>query len=60
MLSSNALQFENDFLEDYMKQLKVGDRAPDFSLPGADGETITLSEVYGKQNVVLVFNIGFA
>ena len=43
-----------------MAQLKVGDRAPDFALPGADGEMVTLSQVYGKQNVVLVFNIGFA
>ena len=43
-----------------MDKLLVGDRAPDFALPGADGELVTLSEVYGKQNVVLVFNIGFA
>lgn len=43
-----------------MEQLKAGDRAPEFTLPGAAGELVTLSEVYGKQNVVLVFNIGFA
>jgi len=43
-----------------MAQLKAGDRAPDFTLSGADGEMITLSEMYGKQNVILVFNIGFA
>lgn len=39
--------------------LKVGDMAPDFTLPAAKGTTdkdkITLSEFRGKQNVVLAF-----
>lgn len=43
-----------------MEKLMVGDLAPDFTLPGADGTTIKLSDVYSKQNVILVFNIGFA
>lgn len=43
-----------------MEKLMVGDRAPDFTLPGADVEMVTLSEVYAQQNVILVFNIGFA
>ena len=43
-----------------MEKLMVGDRAPDFTLPGVDGETITLSDVYAQQSVILVFNIGFA
>ena len=43
-----------------MEKLMVGDRAPDFTLAGADGEMVTLSEVYARQSVILVFNIGFA
>jgi peroxiredoxin len=43
-----------------MDKLMVGDRAPDFSLAGADGKMVTLSEMYAKQSVILVFNIGFA
>ncbi len=36
--------------------LKVGDKAPDFKLPGhRNEETHRLSEYQGKKNVVLVF-----
>jgi peroxiredoxin len=35
--------------------LKVGDLAPDFTLPTAKGEKITLSDFRGKKNVVLAF-----
>lgn len=35
--------------------LKVGDTAPEFTMPGTDGKTHTLSEFRGKQNVVLAF-----
>jgi thioredoxin-dependent peroxiredoxin len=35
-------------------ELKVGDKAPDFSLPSATGQTITLKSLRGKQ-VVLYF-----
>ena len=35
--------------------LKVGDLAPDFSLPGSDGETYKLSTFKGKQAVVLAW-----
>ena len=34
---------------------KVGDRAPDFTLPAVDGGTITLSQYRGKKNVVISF-----
>jgi len=35
--------------------LKVGDRAPDFTLPATVGEKVTLSDYRGKKNVLLMF-----
>jgi thioredoxin-dependent peroxiredoxin len=35
-------------------ELKVGDEAPDFTLPGSDGKTYTLSQLKG-QHVVLAW-----
>lgn len=35
-------------------ELKVGDKAPDFTLPGTDGKTYSLSQLKGK-NVVLAW-----
>ncbi|MCU0589179.1 MAG: peroxiredoxin [Syntrophobacteraceae bacterium] len=36
-------------------RLKVGDRAPDFTLPSIKGEKVSLSQFLGKQNVVISF-----
>lgn len=36
-------------------ELKVGDPAPDFSLPGSDGRTYRLADFKGKQAVVLAW-----
>ena len=36
-------------------KVKVGDPAPDFTLPTIDGGTISLAEFRGKKNVVLSF-----
>jgi peroxiredoxin len=36
-------------------QLKVGDMAPDFTLPATTGGKVTLSDYRGKFNVVLAF-----
>jgi thioredoxin-dependent peroxiredoxin len=36
-------------------ELKVGDTAPDFTLPGTDGKTHKLSDYRGKQAVVLAW-----
>ncbi len=35
--------------------LKVGDSAPDFTLPGTQGNDTTLSSYQGEMNVVLAF-----
>ena len=37
--------------------LKVGDKAPDFTLPSTTGEKISLSQFKGKKPVVLFFYI---
>ncbi len=35
--------------------VNVGDKAPDFSLPKSDGETVRLSDFLGKGGVVIFF-----
>jgi cytochrome oxidase Cu insertion factor (SCO1/SenC/PrrC family) len=37
--------------------LKVGDKAPEFTLPSTTGEKISLSQFQGKKPVVLFFYI---
>ncbi len=36
-------------------RVKVGDRAPDFTLPAVSGEKVSLSQYQGKKHVVLSF-----
>jgi cytochrome oxidase Cu insertion factor (SCO1/SenC/PrrC family) len=38
-------------------QLKVGDMAPDFTLPDQDRKPVKLSDFRGKKNVVLAFYV---
>jgi len=38
---------------------KVGDQAPDFSLPTAAGATVSLKDFAGKSKLVLVFYRGY-
>jgi len=40
---------------DSVLKLKVGDRAPHFTLPSISGEKISLNQYWGKKNVVLSF-----
>jgi peroxiredoxin len=40
---------------DSAQTLKVGDKAPDFTLPDLSGSKVTLSQFLGKKNVVLSF-----
>lgn len=39
----------------FAKELSVGDPAPDFTLPGSDGQTHRLADFRGKQAVVLAW-----
>jgi len=47
-----------DFKPTDLARVKVGDRAPDFTLENMSGKAITLSDFRGKKNVVLVFYRG--
>ncbi len=38
-------------------QLKVGDKAPDFTLNDTDGKPVKLSDYKGKKSVVLAFYV---
>jgi peroxiredoxin (alkyl hydroperoxide reductase subunit C) len=40
---------------DSVPKLKVGDRAPQFTLPAVSGEKVSLNQYRGKKNVVLSF-----
>ncbi|MCF8055986.1 MAG: redoxin domain-containing protein [Desulfocapsa sp.] len=40
---------------DSVLKVKIGDRAPDFTLPSIQGEEISLSQFKGRKNVVLSF-----
>jgi peroxiredoxin Q/BCP len=35
--------------------LKVGDKAPDFTLPGSDGKPVSLSKLLQRGPVILAF-----
>lgn len=37
------------------QKLKIGDSAPEFTLPATTGEKVSLKDFKGKKNVVLVF-----
>ena len=41
--------------EDGVQDLKIGDAAPDFSLPGIDGKTHRLAEYKGGKALVIIF-----
>jgi cytochrome oxidase Cu insertion factor (SCO1/SenC/PrrC family) len=36
---------------------KVGDKAPDFSLPSTTGKAVSLADHLGKRNIVLFFYV---
>lgn len=41
-----------------LERVKVGDKAPDFTLEDIDGKNMSLSDFHGKKSVVLVFYRG--
>jgi len=41
-----------------LDRIKVGEKAPDFTLENMDGKRVALSAYRGKKNVVLVFYRG--
>ena len=43
--------------QDLMTNFKVGDPAPDFTLPDQGNNKITLSDFKGEKNVVLAFYV---
>ncbi len=45
--------------EQRMPRISLNQGAPDFSLADYNGQTVTLSDMRGKKNVLLVFNRTF-
>lgn len=45
------------FAQTPQAKLKVGDVAPDFTLPDTEGNKVKLSDFRGKKNVVLAFYV---
>ena len=45
------------FAAELMTKVKVGDQAPDFTLPDQNNKLVKLSDFRGKKNVVLAFYV---
>jgi len=54
LLSAAAMMVGSAFAADPV-ELKVGDEAPDFTLPGSDGKEYKLSDFKGKKAVVVAW-----
>ena len=59
LLSSPVAPAANTFASAVADELKVGDQAPDFTLPGTDGKTYTLSQLKGRTVVLAWFPKAF-
>lgn len=42
-----------------MPRVELNKKAPDFTLTGVEGKPVSLSDYFGRANVLLVFNRGF-
>jgi peroxiredoxin Q/BCP len=49
------MSVKNNQIQSASKGVKVGDRAPDFTLPSLTGEPVSLESFIGKKNIVLYF-----
>ncbi len=49
------MSVKNNQVQSASKGVKVGDRAPDFTLPSLTGESVSLKSFIGKKNIVLYF-----
>jgi peroxiredoxin Q/BCP len=54
-LTKGIIALENHYLSVNSLVVKVGDKAPDFTLLSQMGDNVTLSEYFGKKNIVLYF-----
>ena len=52
-----AFLFQRTQTASAASRLKVGDRAPDFTLTDQNGHTVRLADYRGKKNLVLAFYI---
>lgn len=43
-----------------MSRIELNQPAPDFTLADINGNEVSLSDLQGKKNVLLIFNRGFA
>src|SRR5579872_4220369 len=50
-----SMNKENTQTQSASRSVKVGDLAPDFTLPSATGESVSLESFIGKKNIVLYF-----
>ena len=61
VFSSGCRETKPDSLSEEVKSgpLSLGDIAPEFTLPSADGQLVSLSDFKGKNNVLLFFHMAY-
>jgi peroxiredoxin Q/BCP len=55
VFAKGIIALKNHYFMVNFLTVKVGDKAPDFTLPSQMGDNVTLSEFFGKKNIVLYF-----
>lgn len=55
MVKNNSMSVKYNWSRSANKGVKVGDRAPEFTLPSFTGEPVSLESFLGKKNIVLYF-----
>src|SRR6266480_6263061 len=55
LLRTNSMGVRYNHSRSASRGVKVGDRAPDFTLPSLTGEPVSLESFLGKKNIVLYF-----